>query len=278
MYPISNFLRNCKFVFLLFFALFFGSETAVFAQQKKEKAPKERKPFKLPKFSLDAVRIGADLTWLGGSLFIKDLSGIGVYYNNTKQFAVTVDAAMFDNRLFVLGEVGYSDIRRNLKSVQSISPNRGGFSYDNTGWYWRAGLDYNLMWKNFKKDAILVGLRYGTAYYKDVLDYGQIATVWDFIVDDRIGIFNRYERLITNSNNAPAQWFELTTGLRVTVWRNIQLGYTFRYKFLVSQNLGSAELVSNEVPGYGTTNVRRKPAFSYHVYYYIPLPKKAKPK
>ncbi len=262
----------------MFFALFFWNETAVFAQKKEEKAPRERKPFKLPKLTFDAVRVGADLTMWGASLFIKDLSQIGNYYNNTRQFALTVDAAMFDNRFFLLGEVGYSDIRRNLKSVLSISPNRGGFSYDNVGWYWRAGLDYNLMWKNFKKDAILVGLRYGTAYYKDVLDYGQIAVPWDFVVIENVRS-NRYERLITNSNNKPAQWFELTTGLRVTVWRNIQMGYTFRYKFLISENLGSAELVSNEIPGYGTTNVRRKPAFSYHLYYYIPLPKKGvKPK
>ncbi len=279
MYPISNFLRNFKFIFFLFFALFFLEETAVFAQKKKEKAPKERKPLKFPKFSLDAVRVGVDATWLGGSLFVKDFSQFGSFYNNNTKIGITVDAAMFDNRLFVLGEWGYSDVLQNLYSVQSVSPNRGGFSYNNWGSYWRVGLDYNVMWKNFKKDAILFGLRYGVATFKDSLVYNQLSTPWDFILDRDKEIFQRYERTIYNQNNPPVQWFEITTGLRVTVWRNIQMGYTFRYKFLISQNMGSAELISNEIPGYGTTNSRRKPAFSYHIYYYIPLRKKAeKPK
>jgi hypothetical protein len=67
-----------------------------------------------------------------------------------------------------------------------------------------------------------------------------------------------------------ARWFELTSGLKVKVWKFIWLGYTARFKFGLKDQDGF-EMLSHDVPGYGRTNKESYWGFNYQVMLRIPI-------
>ncbi len=134
-------------------------------------------------------------------------------------------------------------------------------NYSNNGNYFRIGADVNFLTKNPDKNMFFLGMRY--AYSKFSEDY----TV---IVNDP----NWGSSTQTFANrNVPAHWFELTSGMRVRLWKMIWLGYTIRYKFALSMG-DTPDLLPHDVPGYGLTNKNVYWGFNYQVLFRIPLKKK----
>jgi len=134
-------------------------------------------------------------------------------------------------------------------------------SYSNNGNYFRIGADVNFLTKNPDKNMFFLGMRYAHSSFDE--DYS-------VIVNDPL--WGSSNEVFTN-RNVPANWFELTTGMRVRIWKMIWLGYTIRYKFAL--NMGDTpDLLPHDVPGYGLTNKNVYWGFNYQLLFRIPIMKK----
>lgn len=243
---------------IVFFCIFSTWTLGVFAQKDSLKTEKQAisfRPF--------AWRTGFDLTHFLSFPFSKK---IATHFGNAQKFEITNDISFNKNQFFAVVDVGYAAISR-------VNNNRAtGYNYINEGFYWRTGLDYNLLHKILKEDAILVGFRYGRANFKDSISYNEKVEMWGFSGKDEFEVGYAGK---TPFENGTADWVELVAGLRAKIWRNFQAGFTFRYKVLIA--LSEKKLLeSNDLPGFGTTDQKSKPAISYHIYYRIPLQKAAR--
>lgn len=133
-------------------------------------------------------------------------------------------------------------------------------NYRNSGNYMRIGIDVNFLLKDPDRNAFFFGLRYGTSTYSEDLTLITTDPVWN-------------TNTVTYSNdNLHASWGELTTGLRVKMWKFFWMGYTARYKFALNTNEPGG-LVSYDVPGYGRTGSSTTWGFNYLLLFRMPIRK-----
>jgi hypothetical protein len=226
---------------------------------------------KAQSFKPYALRIGTDLSyWLHGAVSApfgrNSLSeNLKNFYANTTRFEMTSDVAFNRNKHFLIADMGYSSTARERNAEDNLR----NISYRNTGTYWRIGFDYNLLHKTFtdRKNALLLGLRYARANFSQEAHYTAISTPWGFNGTPASPLFSEIL-----SDRLNYRWLEMITGLRVAVWRELYLGYTFRVKF-AGQAIAADRLLPNEIPGFGTVRSDMKLSFSYHIYYRLPLVK-----
>jgi len=132
--------------------------------------------------------------------------------------------------------------------------------YSNGGDYVRLGVDVNFLKKDPDKNMFFFGMRYGRSAFSEDLTIGKIDPVWGPI-----------NTTLTNSN-VSAQWFELTTGLRVKIWKMIWLGYTARLKFGLSTG-DTPDMLPHDVPGYGRAEEDSYWGFNYQIFVRLPVRK-----
>lgn len=132
--------------------------------------------------------------------------------------------------------------------------------YSNDGNYWRVGIDANFLKKDPDRNMFFFGFRYGRSTFSERLTVKTTDPVW--------GVIDTYH---TNSN-VPAGWFELTTGLRVKIWRFIWLGYTARLKFALSTG-NTPDMLPHDVPGYGRADKDSYWGFNYQILFRLPIRK-----
>src|ERR1044071_3098060 len=171
------------------------------------------------KFLPTGIRVGTDLLAIGKS----------VYTNYFKGWEINVDADVY-RRFYLTADYG--------SWTTNYALDNGVYSSD--GRYLRVGVDVNFMLKDTERNMFFLGFRRGHTNYTDYSDYSYSDPVF--------GPVNVH----ASNSNPSANWNELTTGLRVKVWKYIWLGATGRLKFALSSN-GQVDLVSYDVPGYGKT-------------------------
>lgn len=132
--------------------------------------------------------------------------------------------------------------------------------YSNGGDYVRVGVDVNFLKKDPEKNMFFIGMRYGRSAFSEDLTVDKIDPVWGPI-----------NATLTNSN-VSAQWFELTTGLRVKIWKMIWLGYTARLKFGLSTG-DTPNMLPSDVPGYGRADNDSYWGFNYQIFVRLPVRK-----
>ncbi|MCI0751784.1 MAG: DUF6048 family protein [Flammeovirgaceae bacterium] len=130
--------------------------------------------------------------------------------------------------------------------------------YSNDGNYWRVGIDYNFLKKDPERNMFFFGLRYANGKFSENFTYTFDDPLW--------GSSNQ---TLTNAD-VKAKWMELTTGLRVKIWKVIWMGYTARYKFGLSTK-GEGSLIPHDVPGYGRTDKDFYWGFNYMILVKIPV-------
>lgn len=133
-------------------------------------------------------------------------------------------------------------------------------NYTNDGRYIRLGADINFLLKDPDKNMFFLGFRYARAIFDEKV-------IYDYSAVD----FGNFQKEATN-NGAKAGWIELTTGLRVKIWKQFWMGYTARLKFLPIVNNNSG-FESYEIPGYGLTYKSSYWGFNYQVFWRIPIRK-----
>lgn len=136
--------------------------------------------------------------------------------------------------------------------------------YTNQGTYWRVGIDANLLLKDPEKNMFFFGLRYAHS------NFNEHATV----VTTGNGPYGTFENQLDN-NGVTASWFELTSGLKVKMWKEVWMGYTARMKVPPSVK-GDGTLKSYDVPGYGRNGDGFYWGFEYQIFYRIPFGKDRK--
>jgi len=132
-------------------------------------------------------------------------------------------------------------------------------TYSNDGRYVRVGVDVNFLKKDPDRNMFFLGARYGRSFYNEEVTY---LTRTEY--GDR-------EKTAVN-DGIRSGWVELTTGLRVRVWKIFWLGYTARMKFAPGTPKDSP-LAPYDIPGYGLTFKKPWWGFSYYLMMRIPFEK-----
>lgn len=207
------------------------------AQEKPaQEKPTPKKPIK-PKKDLTptGIRVGTDLIDLGKTFSGKTFQGWEI--NGDVDFA----------NYYLAVDIG--SWAKNL-----VIPNG---EYTNGGNYFRIGADINLLGKDPDKNMLFFGFRYGRSIFHESLSYLDTTNYQLF------GIANRD---VSNSN-VTGGWAELTTGLRVKVWKGLWMGYTARLKIAPGTKGNSASLSPYDMPGYGPVNSKPWWGFNYQIFW-----------
>lgn len=191
------------------------------------------------KFIPTGIRFGLDVVPLARAEFAESFQG----------FEGVVDFDIY--RYYPTVEFGNS-------SRSFISEN--GNSYQNEGRFWRAGADVNFMKKDPDKNIFSLGFRYGRSTYSESASLNTVDPLW-----------GNFQRDFSNTDLS-ANWLELTTSLRVKIWKIFWLGYTARFKGALRKDQ-SQTLLTTDVPGYGSTEKNSTWGFSYYVLVRLPIRK-----
>src|SRR5579859_1475100 len=182
-----------------------------------ELASAQKKDVLKKDFTPTGIRLGTDLIDIG-----KTLSG-----NTFRGWELNGDIDLSNYYLAV--DIG--------SWAKNVTLNNG--NYSNSGAYYRAGIDVNFLGKDPDKNMFFLGFRVGRAVFNESLTY-----------DATSPVFNPVTYRVSNGR-VTGGWAEVTTGLRVKVWRGLWMGYTARMKFAPSTKGNSPGFVPYDMPGYG---------------------------
>lgn len=185
-----------------------------------------------------------------------------MHYLNPYRTDLEVQADMrVDSELYIAAEAGWN--KTNLE-------NKPVFEYNATGYYLKAGVDYNLIKRKYLQEAsmVYVGVRYGIARTRrDIPGYEISDPYWG----NHTGSFSAKTLL--------PQWGELLLGMKVEVLNNLFLGWSLHLKILTTQNIDK-QVRPYLIPGFGKAAKNTNFDFNYTISYRIPLfkpePKKRK--
>jgi hypothetical protein len=198
------------------------------AQEKQEKKiPKPKKDFRPTGF-----RVGTDLIDIGKTLATNTFTGWEL--NGDVDFAnyyFTVDVGKWGKDILI--ENG---------------------DYTNSGTYYRVGVDINLLGKDPDRNMYFIGFRAGHSAFNESVNY----------INAPLHLFT--PDTTNSTNNATGNWGELTTGLRVKIWKGLWLGYTARMKFAPTVH-GNSNFVTYDMPGYGVVQNSIWWGFNYQVFW-----------
>ena len=197
-----------------------------------------------PSYIPTGVRIGTDLISLVRPLIDDSFAG----------WEVNADVDFY--RYFLA--VDYGHWERNWAYEET----EGETTYSNNGNYWRIGADVNFLKKDPDRNMFFLGLRYARSTFSEDMQ------VWTY---DRHFV-GESEPLYLSNQNVAASWVELTTGLRVKIWKIFWLGYTARLKFGLNM-ADTPEMLPSDVPGYGRADKESYWGFNYQLFIRIPTRK-----
>jgi hypothetical protein len=132
--------------------------------------------------------------------------------------------------------------------------------YTNSGNYMRIGVDVNFLKKDPDRNMFFIGARYGWGTFSESFVHTAGDPVWGLTTET------------FSHSGSHASWAEVTTGLRVKMYKFFWMGYTIRYKFGLSTS-GTGEVVPYDVPGYGRTDKSATWGFNYLVLFRVPVRK-----
>lgn len=147
--------------------------------------------------------------------------------------------------------VGYADSR----------PEEGNFHYKGKpSFYGKLGLNYNFLYKSNPDYQIHVGFRGGYSSFRyDITDITINSSYW--------GQSNTFSIM---NQKAHALYGEVVGGIKVNIWKNLGMGWDFRYRFKFKTSNGSNSSPWF-IPGYGTNSPL---SASFSLIYTLPLNKK----
>lgn len=229
-------------MFKYYFSILFS--VAILAVNAQQKEAEIILPDSLRTRSLyipTGIRIGTDV-----------LTGIKSYRNQTFD-GWEVNADVDFNRYYLAIDYGRWAQAHNL-------PN--GW-YDNDGKYFRVGVDMNVLKKDPDRNMFFIGLRYAHASFSDSAYYTYTNSY-----------YGDGQKYLVNTN-LTANWAEITSGLRVKIWKFLWMGYTIRLKFAPNIH-GNKDLQSLDIPGYGVSARTAYWGFNYQLFFRIPVRKAPK--
>ena len=188
------------------------------------------------KFIPTGVRVGYDLMTLGKTYFTNDFKG----------WEVAADIDFY--RYYVVAEYG-------SWSVSDLIDNG---LYTNDGTYFRVGVDINFLFKDPEKNMFFIGTRFARSSFSDEVNYSYDTREFP------PSVFS------VSNKHVVGTWLELTSDLKVKIWKFLWLGATGRFKFGLDLD-GNGELRSFDVPGYGRNFKTTWWGFNYYALVRIPF-------
>jgi hypothetical protein len=192
--------------------------------------PKVPKSFFIP----TGIRVGTDLVALG----------VNAFGNNRQRYELQGDIDF--HRIYLIGSYG----------INQYQVSGEGFDYTNDGNYYRIGVEADFLKFDPDHNTLTFGLRYASANYSETLN-----------TDLTSPIYGPYQESFTNEA-VSARWFEMTTGLRVMLLKNLYMGYTFRIQ-LNRRILNADQFGSYDIPGFGRAEFNNRWTFNYYLTYRI---------
>jgi hypothetical protein len=192
------------------------------------------------------VRLGTDVISLAKTQFQDNFSG----------WEVNADVDFYRYYL----AIDYGHWGRNYEYLDTANSAANSSTYANKGNYWRVGVDVNFLKKDPERNMFFIGLRYGRSNFSEQSTVSVYDPVWGQI-----------DRNFTN-DDMKARWFELTSGIKVKIWKMMWMGYTARFKFGLKTDKDRA-MLAHDVPGYGRTDKESAWGFNYHIMVRIPIRK-----
>jgi hypothetical protein len=159
-----------------------------------------------------------------------------------------VNADLDFNRYYLA--LDYGSWGRNFSSDSA--------SYSNDGKYWRVGVDVNFLLKDVDRNMFFIGFRYGKSKFSEQMSIISDDKVWGVLTDNY------------NNPAVKSHWLELTSGIKVKMYKFIWMGYTARFKFGL-KSTGQNEMLSHDIPGYGRTDKETAWGFNYQIFFRIPF-------
>lgn len=145
------------------------------------------------------------------------------------------------------------------------TPEEGNYHYKSKpSIYGKIGVNYNFLYKSNPDYQLHFGLRGGFSTFRyDITDITVNSSYWD--QGNTFSILNQ---------KATSLYGEVLAGIRVKIWKNISMGWDFRYHFKMKTKQGSN---SNPwfIPGYGANSPINA---SFSLIYTIPFKHKEKKK
>ncbi len=212
------------------------------------------------KYLPTGLRIGTDVITL-------------VKSNRSSQFTGwEVNADMDINRYYLAVDYGKWSVSQPITTGQRFTggPYTTG-QYDNSGSYFRFGVDVNFLKKDPDRNMFFLGFRIGRASFNDAATFSD-STAYSAKPNTNFGVTTK--ELV--NTNLTGHWAELTTGLRVKIYKFFWMGYTARMKFTPSVS-GDQELLSFDIPGYGLSSRKLYWGFNYQLFFKIPFTSKQVP-
>lgn len=237
-------LKYCISILLLFAFLTSKGQQQTLTQDTTEVEEQPEIPDSLkvkPSYVPTGIRIGTDL--------IQDIKG----YTNATFDGWEINADIDFHRYYLAFDYG--------KWAQSKTIPNG--RYGNDGDYFRIGVDANTLKRDPDRNMLFFGFRYARSTFSDSVSY--------LLADEVYG--DRQKHLF--NTNLTANWMEITSGLRVKIWKFFWMGYTIRLKF-APQVHGNGELQSYDIPGYGISARTAYWGFNYQIFFRIPVRKAPK--
>lgn len=198
----------------------------------------------ISRYAPTAVRIGGDPGTLGYMLF------------SEKRGFFEAEADIDIDKFFIVANYGLSTFKLDEPT----------YVYENTGTYFKIGPDINFMNEDPHLNVMFFGLRYATSSFNDKLLYDT-----DAVIQSDTGWPNSRE---TSSNgNARASWYEMVTGLKIRVVKQLYMGFTMRFKLLMKTKQTEI-LKPYYIPGFGKNINTSAFGFNYYISYRLPFRKK----
>lgn len=184
------------------------------------------------------IRIGTDLVSLGRTGFS----------DFTEMWEMQAEVDLY--KFYLVFDYGHQNYRVNQDSTTRSQY----LKYLSSGYYWRLGLDANVISYDRYGGDFSLGIRFGSTRFEERMGGTKNVDGW--------GLYDFY---YTNPN-ASANWLELTTGIKAKVWKGLTMGYTLRLKFAANLK-GDDEIETYWIPGYGLASRNSNWAISYYVYW-----------
>ena len=188
-----------------------------------------------PTFGLRTLQINYNLLRLGENLLNKP--------KNSQE--IQVEWGIHD-RYALVADLGTATTRRG-----------DSYAYESKGSYWRSGIDVNMSKDVNSGNMIGIGLRYAQANFED-----QIRITRSFQ--------DKNDQVITqmfayNNPQLSSEWMEFVFKMRVSIWKQLYMGYTLRYQFFNQLKGDDKNLQTFDIPGYGKTSKPNSFGFDYYV-------------
>lgn len=232
---------SCLFFSLISISLYGQVPNSSEEMDSVEQKVKNPESSKVPKsfFIPTGIRLGTDLVALG----------VNVFGNNRERYEFQADIDF--HRIYLIGSYG----------INTYQISTDEFDYENNGSYYRIGLEADFLKFDPDHNTLTFGLRYARANFSESLNTNITSP-----------IYGPYQESLHN-DAVSARWFEMTTGLRVMVLKNLYMGYTFRIQ-LNRKIFDSTEFRTYDIPGFGRAEFNNRWTFNYYLTYRIPWKEK----